>query len=63
MDKRSFWISFFTYIVLIFPTDANASLLIIGVIAILLIVFLKFVAFSFSLWITGHELRNAIRLL
>jgi len=60
--REVFGFLFFTYMGLIFPTDVNVSLLIIGVIVTLLIVFLKFVAFSFSLWITGHELKNAIRL-
>jgi len=60
--REIFGFLFFTYIGLIFPTDVNINLLVVGVITTLLIVFLKFVAFSFSLWITGYELRNAIRL-
>lgn len=52
---------FFSSIGLTFPININAELVIVGVIISIMIVFIKFIAFSFSFWSSGATLENAIK--
>lgn len=52
---------FFSSIGLTFPININAELVIVGVIISIMIVFIKFIAFSFSFWSSGVTLENAIK--
>jgi Kef-type K+ transport system membrane component KefB len=52
---------FFSSIGLRFPININAELVVIGVIISMMIVFIKFIAFSFAFWSSGTTLENAIK--
>jgi len=52
---------FFSSIGLTFPININVELVIIGVIISIMIVFIKFIAFSFAFWSSGTTLENAIK--
>ncbi|MGB9729693.1 MAG: cation:proton antiporter [Thermoprotei archaeon] len=51
---------FFSSIGLTFPVNINLELVMIGALISIIIVFIKFIAFSFAFWSSGTTLENAI---
>ncbi len=59
---RDFFIfMFFSSIGLTFPISINPEFVVISVIISIIIVFIKFIAFSFAFWSSGTVLENAIK--
>jgi len=60
--REIFAFIFFASIGLRFPVNVDLNLVLVGIALSLLIVSMKFIAFSFAIWISGFELEKALKL-
>lgn len=60
--REIFAFIFFASIGLRFPVNVDLNLVLIGIALSLLLVSMKFIAFSFAIWISGFELEKAFKL-
>jgi CPA2 family monovalent cation:H+ antiporter-2 len=60
--REIFAFIFFASIGLRFPVSVDLNLVLIGIALSLLLVSMKFIAFSFAIWISGFELEKAFKL-